>query len=549
MTHDDVIPLAIKCKLCPGKPIENILTHLRRHIKCSTCNLRSCKLGDHCASKKRYPNEKILQCGKCDFVGEKIVNVRRHFLIHQEKTKFKCTECDFVSRQEQSLFRHKKLVHGERKTEEIKCPHCSYVTNRRDNLTRHIKARHNQHERHELCCEICGVKFTTSWALKSHKKIHTNGQNSLKCRFCDRKFNTDQARHTHENKFHGEDGFTKCSYCPRIFRNSADGENAMSRHIKGHVRKFDKCKFRCQNGDKSCRSNALSGCIFGSNSREELENHQKECLMRAEHTSVIAPNPHFKTLLRSVIVDKRSNPLHFFGNSLDGWTGGTAIEVEAERFCSDRNNLHYADMNLIQETDPNIQSSDDCLPDLLHATASFQMRQNEPFPEDSFLTVQNDDRISILEEPETNFHGPFIPGGYGYRYPVSDTSSQPIASIIESSDVHFDTSSSLRNSFNYPSGQLEMSWEDNSQFETSIREVEAIRDLEKALHPVDQTNIPIKSMQNRFFEIDRTEVQPIQYRPLPERPTADRVQVIVSKKPENSVIVSPPHIHQLLFNS
>lgn len=53
---------SIKCELCPGKKIDNIANHLRRHVKCSKCNRRSCTVGsDHCTSIKKYPNEKILK--------------------------------------------------------------------------------------------------------------------------------------------------------------------------------------------------------------------------------------------------------------------------------------------------------------------------------------------------------------------------------------------------------------------------------------------------------------------------------------------------------
>ena len=107
-------------------------------------------------------------------------------------------------------------------------------------------------------------------------------------RFCENKtFNTAQAAHSHEKRFHGEHGFTKCSYCPRIFRNSPEGTRFITRHIRGHARKFEKCKYQCQNAKNGKNSN----CIFGTDSKEELEKHQKDCSMR---TSVIAPNPHFK---------------------------------------------------------------------------------------------------------------------------------------------------------------------------------------------------------------------------------------------------------------
>ena len=60
---------SIKCELCPGKKIDNIANHLRRHVKCSKCNRRSCTVGsDHCTSNKKYPNEKILKV----FIWDKI---------------------------------------------------------------------------------------------------------------------------------------------------------------------------------------------------------------------------------------------------------------------------------------------------------------------------------------------------------------------------------------------------------------------------------------------------------------------------------------------
>ena len=191
---------------------------------------------------------------------------------------------------------------------------CSYETKRQDNLTRHMKTKHRNMPKNEFYCEICGNKFTSQQALKLHIIIHQAGKNTFKCRigfrriqnvfsnvkyrkntrfqpckrFCENKtFNTAQAAHSHEKRFHGEHGFTKCSYCPRIFRNSPEGTRFITRHIRGHARKFEKCKYQCQNAKNGKNSN----CIFGTDSKEELENHQKDCSMR---TSVIAPNPHFK---------------------------------------------------------------------------------------------------------------------------------------------------------------------------------------------------------------------------------------------------------------
>ena len=195
---------------------------------------------------------------------------------------------------------------------------CSYETKRQDNLTRHMKTKHRNMPKNEFYCEICGNKFTSQQALKLHLIIHQAGKNTFKCRigwentfqqnsrisnlksprflkilqpskrFCENKtFNTAQAAHSHEKRFHGEHGFTKCSYCPRIFRNSPEGTRFITRHIRGHARKFEKCKYQCQNAKNGKNSN----CIFGTDSKEELEKHQKDCSMR---TSVIAPNPHFK---------------------------------------------------------------------------------------------------------------------------------------------------------------------------------------------------------------------------------------------------------------
>ena len=52
----------------------------------------------------------------------------------------------------------------------------------------------------------------------------------------------------------------------------------------------------------------------------------------------------------------------------------------------------------------------------------------------------------------------------------------------------------------------------------------------------------INIWENKIAQWDQSRIVPNRTQ------VADRVQVIVSKKPENSVIVSPPHLHQLLFN-
>ena len=84
---------SIKCELCPGKKIDNIANHLRRHVKCSKCNRRSCTIGsDHCTSVKKYPNEKILKVFIFNILGVNLLMKQfsaRNVITRQKRsTKF-----------------------------------------------------------------------------------------------------------------------------------------------------------------------------------------------------------------------------------------------------------------------------------------------------------------------------------------------------------------------------------------------------------------------------------------------------------------------------
>lgn len=551
---------SIKCELCPGKKIDNIANHLRRHVKCSKCNRRSCTVGsDHCTSIKKYPNEKILKCPKCDYTAEKVNQIRRHFHTHQADVWYNCSKCDFRSRQKQSLIRHNKLEHTNKET--LKCSHpmCSYETKRQDNLTRHMRTKHRDLPKNEFYCEICGNKFTSQQALKLHLIIHQAGKNTFKCRFCENKtFNTAQAAHSHEKRFHGEHGFTKCSYCPRIFRNSPEGTRFITRHIRGHARKFEKCKYQCQNAKNGKNSN----CIFGTDSKEELEKHQKDCSMR---TSVIAPNPHFKTLLRSVIVDRSCNPFYFHPPSDPPsndaiQSASRNIQIADNQTCviinppilakkpnliqnSNLDHVYSHDdsiyepisdsgdhfcitehQNQIIERDLEIERDhflprdhNDVLPDFLHE--SFQMRNEEPFisQEDNFLSVGGSSPLegnNNLENDGLETDGPFIPGGFGRLggYFTGQTGNEPMVM----SDYIMDT---------------DRDWIDSDRLDIMNDQPQEI-DISWDTTP--KTSWETGQEYSRIVP-NRTQA-------------ADRVQVIVSKKPENSVIVSPPHLHQLLLH-
>ena len=229
---------------------------------------------------------------------------------------------------------------------------------------------------------------------------------------------------------------------------------------------------------------------------------------------ILAKKPH--------LTQNSTNADHLYGHDDSIYepisdSGETLTVIQqGDHFCLAEHQNQIIERDLEIERDHFLpRDHNDVLPDFLHE--SFQMRNEEPFisQEDNFLSVGGSSPLEGNNGNNLENDGPFIPGGFGYRlggYFTGQSGNEPMVM----SDYIMDT---------------DRDWIDSDRLDIMNDQPQEI-DISWDTTP--------KTSWDTGQEYSRI---------VPNRTqAADRVQVIVSKKPENSVIVSPPHLHQLLLH-
>ena len=190
------------------------------------------------------------------------------------------------------------------------------------------------------------------------------------------------------------------------------------------------------------------------------------------------------------------------------------ISDSGDHFCIAEHQNQIIERDLEIEKDHFLpRDHNDGLPDFLHE--SFQMRNEEPFisQEDNFLSVSGSSPLEGNNNLGNEIDGPFIPGGFGYRL-GGYFSGQTANESMVMSDYIMDS---------------DRDWIDSNRLDIMNDQP---HDIDIAWDSTPKTPWETNQEYSRIVP-NRTQA-------------ADRVQVIVSKKPENSVIVSPPHLQLLL---
>ena len=229
---------------------------------------------------------------------------------------------------------------------------------------------------------------------------------------------------------------------------------------------------------------------------------------------ILAKKPH--------LTQNSTNADHLYGHDDSIYepisdSGETLTVIQqGDHFCLAEHQNQIIERDLEIERDHFLpRDHNDVLPDFLHE--SFQMRNEEPFisQEDNFLSVGGSSPLEGNNGNNLENDGPFIPGGFGYRlggYFTGQSGNEPMVM----SDYIMDT---------------DRDWIDSDRLDIMNDQPQEI-DISWDTTP--KTSWETGQEYSRIVP-NRTQA-------------ADRVQVIVSKKPENSVIVSPPHLHQLLLH-
>ncbi|RUS80445.1 hypothetical protein EGW08_011814 [Elysia chlorotica] len=229
------------CPYCDhrSKDPQKLRFHLASHSEkrpylCEHCPKAFKRLGDLKVHTENIHEAKpIHKCKEdgCDFATSKILELRRHALIHSGVQLYPCPECHINFASESALRQHKRL-HSKGKVHS--CTLCDYGCLKLYSLKRHVRTHLvNCGER----CPICNLTFQSEPDLVCHVLTHSNNL-PYRCDLCPEAFLTPRELHAHKTT-HKEDRPFICSVCDLTFKK----EQELKRHILEHTehRPF-KCK-------------------------------------------------------------------------------------------------------------------------------------------------------------------------------------------------------------------------------------------------------------------------------------------------------------------
>nr|CAI5837626.1 unnamed protein product [Callosobruchus analis] len=226
--------------------------HCEKHKKnkCDICNkfIRRDNFKKHLLVHASGPSV----CKMCGVTYKNFESLRSHtYQRHSDRSGYVCEECGAKFRSKYYLLLHKTKVHTGVKN--FKCDTCGRAFFTKHFLMKHDKMTHKKLRPH--ICEFCGTGFSSRYALKTHKRLHTNEKPFL-CDPCNEGFRQKVSLRSHLKSKHGieEAKESICSECGRGFATNY----ALNIHQRLHA------SMKCEVCSKS-----FAG-------QEYLDNHMKE---------------------------------------------------------------------------------------------------------------------------------------------------------------------------------------------------------------------------------------------------------------------------------
>ena len=152
-----------------------------------------------------------VSCSQCSRVFRNKKKLHEHKIIaHEEKT-IMCQNCGKTFARQYHLRRHIRFTHDVQKN--VPCPHCNLVLFNEISLYKHKRIMHREKR---FPCQYCSNYFATKEELKGH---HTNIHPEItifKCKNCPEEFSTQIYLFRHESSEHQMKPF-ECTQCASKF--------------------------------------------------------------------------------------------------------------------------------------------------------------------------------------------------------------------------------------------------------------------------------------------------------------------------------------------
>lgn len=227
------------CQFCSMKFEDNRVgqLHEKKHnlLKCQLCSKVVRK--DNFSKHLQIHSDEPQSCKICGATFKNKESLRGHmFYLHRDnESQYICEECGKKFRTRYRFHIHKIKAHtGVRN---FKCETCGKAFFTRGNLNSHINMTHKKLR--PYVCEYCGTGFSSAYALKTHKRQHTN-ERPFECQYCGEGFKQKVSLRSHLRSKHGYEETKEyfCEHCGKGFATNT----ALSVHLRLHgIEKCDQC--------------------------------------------------------------------------------------------------------------------------------------------------------------------------------------------------------------------------------------------------------------------------------------------------------------------
>ncbi|KAM8934043.1 zinc finger protein 142 [Pelodytes ibericus] len=216
----------LSCHFCPYKsfnPVEYAdhvgKMHANEKIhQCGDCDFATAHKRVLIRHTLLHTGEKPHKCSLCDFTCRDISYLSKHMLTHSSDKNYMCTECGYITKWKHYLNVHMRKHSGDLR---YQCSQCSYRCHRADQLNSH-KLRH---QGKNLICEVCGFGCKRKAELQKHvqaKHSHSGPTPMHQCQHCNYQTKYKQALINHENCKHTKHREFRCALCLyRTFSNTS----------------------------------------------------------------------------------------------------------------------------------------------------------------------------------------------------------------------------------------------------------------------------------------------------------------------------------------